>query len=313
MDQLKWFLTIAFSFSGTSFAETNTLSEDWFQIDTIIFEYLEPDTSENMGNGEKKYYPQNVIAIDENLKAVKEDDGLKARNEPLSMENGSPNASQNISFELESESARRFNRELLEALIKRSSENQSDDSPEKTPDIAENGFRAKIIKELLSQLNPSSEGQLAFKDFSSFSDLREIKEKIKRSARMRVLAHKSWIQPIGSDQTSIMIQGGAKQGEKYEIEGFMTLYRKRFLHVMTDLWFTKSATNYIEERDFSNAPLRESANGNLFTEASNSSSFNTFMMKQQRRVRAAELHYLDHPFFGLILKITRFSRDTKEN
>ena len=93
----------------------------------------------------------------------------------------------------------------------------------------------------------------------------------------------------------------------------MTLYRKRFLHVMTDLWFTKSATNYIEERNFSNAHLRESANGNLFTEASNFSSFNTFMMKQQRRVRAAELHYLDHSFFGLILKITRCSRDTKEN
>ena len=145
MDQLKWFLTIAFSFSGTLFAETNTLSEDWFQIDTIIFEYLEPDTSESMGNEDKKSYPQNVIAIDKNLKIGKEDDGFEARDELQSMENGYPNANQNISFELESESARRFNRELLEALIKRSSENQFEDSSEKTQDIAENGFRAKII------------------------------------------------------------------------------------------------------------------------------------------------------------------------
>ena len=110
-----------------------------------------------------------------------------------------------------------------------------------------------------------------------------------------------------------MIQGGAKQGEKYEIEGFITLYRKRFLHVMTDLWFTKSATNNNEEPDYSDTLLRESANGRQFSEASNASAFNTFVMKQQRRVRAAELHYLDHPFFGLVLKITRFSRDTKEN
>ena len=313
MDQFKWFFTIAFGFSSTVFAETNTSSEDWFQIDTIIFEYLEPDTSENMGNGEKKYYPQNVIAIDENLKTVKEDDGLKARNEPLSMENGSPNASQNISFELESESARRFNRGLIEALIKRSSEKQSEDSYKKPSDIAENGFRAKIFKDLLFQLNPSSDGQLAFKDFSSRSDLQEIKEKIKRSAGMRVLAHESWIQPIGSDQTSIMIQGGAERGEKYELEGFITIYRKRFLHVMTDLWFTKSATKYKEKRDLSGAPLRDSPKGNLFTEASNSSSFKTHVMKQQRRVRAAELHYLDHPFFGLVLKITRFSKDSKED
>ena len=199
------------------------------------------------------------------------------------------------------------------SLIKRSSESQSEDSSEKTPDIAENRFRAKIIKDLIFQLNPSSDGQLAFKDFSSRSDLREIKEKIKRSAGMRVLAHESWIQPIGSDKTSIMIQGGAERGEKYELEGFITLYRKRFLHVITDLWFTKSATEYKKKRDFSGAPLRESPNGNLFTESPNSSSFKTFMMKQQRRVRAAELHYLDHPFFGLVIKIARFSKDTKEN
>ena len=310
MNQFKWFLTIAFGFSSAVFAETNTSSEDWFQIDTIIFEYLEPDTSENIGNNEdKKSYPQNVIAIDKNLKTGKEDDGFEAGNELQSMEN----VNENISFELESESARRFNKGLIEALIKRSSENQSEDSSEKTLDIAENRFRAKIIEDLIFQLNPSSDGQLAFKDFSSRSDLREIKEKIKRSAGMRVLAHESWIQPIGSDQTSIMIQGGAERGEKYELEGFITLYRKRFLHVMTDLWFTKSLTKYKEKRDFSGAPLKESPNGNLFIEAPNSSSFKTFMLKQQRRVRAAELHYLDHPFFGLVIKITRFSKDTKEN
>ena len=306
-------MAIAIGFTNTVIADTNVSSEDWFQIDTIIFEYLEPDTSENMGNEDKKAYPENVIAIDENIKAVKEDAGLKARNELLSMENGYSNANQNIPFELESESARRFNRELIEALIKRSSKNQSEDSPLKAPDISENEFRAKIIKELVSQLNPSSDGQLAFKNFSSLSGLREIKEKIKRLAGMRVLDHKSWIQPIGSDQTSIMIQGGAKQGEKYEIEGFITLYRKRFLHVMTDLWFTKSATNNNEEPDYSDTLLRESANGSQFSEASNSSAFKTFVMKQQRRVRAAELHYLDHPFFGLVLKITRFSKDTKKN
>ena len=313
MDQFKWFLTIAFGFSSTVFAETNVVSEDWFQIDTVIFEYLEPDTSENMSNQDKKSYPENVIAIDENIKALKENDGFKARNELLSMENGYSNSNQNISFELESESARRFNRGLIEALIKKSSENQSEDSSEKNPDIGEDGFRAKMIKELLFQLNPSSDGQLAFKDFSSLSDLREIKEKIERSANMRVLAQKSWIQPIGSNQTSIMIQEGAKQGEKYEIEGFITLYRKRFLHVMTDLWFTKSAKNNMEKPDFSNSPLKEVANGSLFREASNASAFKTFIMKEQRRVRAAELHYLDHPFFGLVLKITRFSKDTQEN
>ena len=104
---------------------------------------------------------------------------------------------------------------------------------------SEDGFREKIIKELVFQLKPSADGQLAFKDLSSLSELKGIKEKIERSAEMRVLDNKSWIQPIGVDQTSIMIQGTAKQEGKHEIEGFITLYRKRYLHVVTNLWYTK--------------------------------------------------------------------------
>ena len=93
-----------------------------------------------------------ITSIDENLKGVKKDDGFEARDELQSIENGYTNANQNISFELESESARRFNKGLIKALIERSSENQSEDSSEKTQDIAESGFRAKIIKDLLLQL-----------------------------------------------------------------------------------------------------------------------------------------------------------------
>ena len=143
--------------------------------------------------------------------------------------------------------------------------------------------------------------------------LREIKEKIERSASMRVLYYKSWIQPIGSDQKSIMIRGEATQEENYEIEGFITLYRKRFLHVVTDLWFTKSATKNDEGINFSNASPREPVSASLVKDASNSSALKMFMMKQKRRVRANELHYLDHPAFGLVLKIKRFKKDEQGN
>ena len=298
-------MAIAFGFVNTVLAEPNMVSDDWFQIDTIIFEYLEPDISEDVGSEGKKSYPKNLIAVEENLKAVKEGDGFEVRKELLSMENGYSKANTTISYELENESARRFNKELIETLIKQQSENQSEGSYEETPGLAEGGFRSKIIKDLVFQLNPSADGQLAFKEVSALSDLREIKGKIERSAGMRVLSYKSWIQPIGADQKSIMLLGGARQEENYEIEGFITLYRKRFLHVVTDLWFTKSATKNEEGINFSNSPPREPVNGSLVKDASNSSALKMFMMKQKRRARANELHYLDHPAFGLILKIKR--------
>ena len=313
MQQFKWILALGFSFSNTLFAEINIDSDDWFQIDTIIFEYLEPDTSENVVSEGKKSYPRNVLAVDENLKDFEKDDGSEARNQLLSEENGYSNANQNISFELERESARRFNRVLVEELIKKSSNNQSRDGYKKTPDISEDGFRAKVIQELVFQLNPFADGQLAFKNFSPLSDLAEIKDRIDRSSSMRVLDHKSWIQPIGPEQTSIMIQGGAEQEGKYEIDGFISIYKKRYLHVITDLWFSKSLTNNSEKIHFSNAGLGESKNAGLIRETLNSSAFHTFTMKQQRRVRANELHYLDHPFFGLVLKISRFKKDEHGN
>ena len=223
------------------------------------------------------------------------------------------NPNQAIAFELESESARRFNVEVIDAVIKKSSKNQSEDTYEKTPSPSEDNFRQQMVKELVFQLDSSADGQLAFKDLSHLSELKEIKEKIERSAEMRVLDHKSWIQPIGVDQTSIMIQGTAKEEESHEIEGFITLYQKRYLHVLTNLWYTKFPKKDESDIGFSSALTETFENEALTREASNSSSLKTYAMKQKRKLRINELHYLDHPLFGLILKITRFKKGTEED
>jgi hypothetical protein len=33
----------------------------------------------------------------------------------------------------------------------------------------------------------------------------------------------------------------------------------------------------------------------------------SYRMQQSRRMRSGEMHYLDHPFFGLIVKFTRYT------
>ena len=311
--KFRWILSIALGFSNTVIAETIINSDDWFKIDTIIFEYTKTNTSEQMVSIDEKSYPKDVITIEENLKLSSEDSGIKTKDKLRSIEKVYSNSNQAIAFELESESARRFNIEVIDAVIKKSSKNQSEDTYEKTPSPGEDDFRQKMVKELVFQLDSSADGQLAFKDLSHLSELKDIREKIERSAEMRVLDHKSWIQPIGVDQTSIMIQGTAKQEGSHEIEGFITLYQKRYLHVLTNLWYTKLPKKNESDIGFSSALTETFENEALTREASNSSSFKTFAMKQKRKLRINELHYLDHPLFGLILKITRFEKGTGEN
>ena len=313
MYKFRWILSIALGFSNTVIAERILNSDEWFKIDTIIFEYTKTNTSEQMVSIDEKSYPKDVITIEENLKLSSEESGIKTKDKLRSREKVYSNLNQAIAFELESESARRFNIEVIDAVVKKSSKNQSEDTYEKTPSPGEDDFRQKMVKELVFQLDSSADGQLAFKDLSHLSGLKDIREKIERSAEMRVLDHKSWVQPIGVDQTSIMIQGTAKQEGSHEIEGFITLYQKRYLHVLTNLWYTKLPKKNESDIGFSSALTETLENEALTREASNSSSFKTFAMKQRRKLRTNELHYLDHPLFGLILKITRFKKGTKEN
>ena len=57
---------------------------------------------------DEKSYPKDVITIEENLKTSSEDSGIKTKDKLRSIENVYSNANQAISFELESESARKI-------------------------------------------------------------------------------------------------------------------------------------------------------------------------------------------------------------
>ena len=83
----RWILVITLGFSNSVPAETSMNAEDWFQIETIIFEYIKPNNSEKMGNVDKKFYPKDIIAIEENSKLSSEGGGASATDKALSIEN----------------------------------------------------------------------------------------------------------------------------------------------------------------------------------------------------------------------------------
>lgn len=169
-----------------------------------------------------------------------------------------------------------------------------------------------------------------------------------RSGQYRVLFHEAWRQPVTAleDSPALLIQGGDAFDDHSELEGSITLSVSRYLHLHTRLWFTDFEPNYgqppgawpeLPRRP--NAPQSEigqpaeeswstpswgdewqNTTGNAWdTSLNTTSSLPDFLgddyvprrivtMNQQRRMRSEELHYLDHPVIGLLIRVIPYER-----
>lgn len=76
------------------------------------------------------------------------------------------------------------------------------------------------------------------------------------------------------------------------VDGTLILNLTRFLHLKAHLIYTNPEVDLarqISEQE-TNAPVVQ-----------------RFLLKESRRVRRKEVHYLDHPYFGVIARVTRFA------
>lgn len=99
--------------------------------------------------------------------------------------------------------------------------------------------------------------------------LKQVSEKLQLSTRYEVLYHQVWQQPVFSqeDEHSAWI---AVPGV---LEGTIKLHKKKYLHVKTDLLYT--------------------------------GQYGAAHLKQSRRLKSKQLHYLDHPLFGILIRVVR--------
>mgnify|MGYP002038901611 CR=1 FL=1 len=75
----------------------------------------------------------------------------------------------------------------------------------------------------------------------------------------------------------------------HQLDGTITLYAQRYLHLALDLWWTQHTDG---------SPV--TAGESMPEEAAR-----VFHIREQRRVRLNELHYFDHPRFGVLAMVTR--------
>ncbi|MCV6609443.1 MAG: peptidoglycan binding protein CsiV [Amphritea sp.] len=154
---------------------------------------------------------------------------------------------------------------------------------------------------------------------------------LRRSPEYRVLFHETWVQPVGTSKqgTPIRVRGGEiLDNGLYELDGFISVDRGRYLHFRSDLFHSRQltpseyqmlikATPAISPENTETDPAGESApalpvtsteessiNGNRYLTQTTVPDFLTVEMKSARRMRSKELHYLDHPLFGALVIIS---------
>jgi hypothetical protein len=105
-------------------------------------------------------------------------------------------------------------------------------------------------------------------------------QRLRASGQMQIIDHRAWIQPAPARENPepVLYQVGDWRGDRYAYEGTLSLTRGRFLHFHVQLW-----------RDPENQPLRAER------------PFES--LDESRRMRSSELHYLDHPRFGILVRV----------
>lgn len=167
---------------------------------------------------------------------------------------------------------------------------------------------------------------------------------LERNPGYQVLFHQAWRQEITNDKQALglLVSGGQAYGKHLELEGSITLSVATYLKISTNLWFSKfdvnlgelEQDNESEQKTWPEIPLRPNyaaqsqmsldmdINEGQAADTLDSTAIKTnlmgdeekepytpsqiVLMKQERDMRSNEIHYLDHPLLGIIIKIVPY-------
>jgi hypothetical protein len=128
------------------------------------------------------------------------------------------------------------------------------------------------------------------------------------SSGYRPVYHVAWQQPelIKSRAKKVHIKN-----PQAKINGTVSLRGGHLLHLDLDISYfidllTESVTSYTEEEIFEEGASPGKAREEIITEEIIMSGTYA-QMKETRRIKLNELHYFDHPLFGVIMRVTRLA------
>jgi len=295
-------LIICWSAYDRAHAATSGYSS-WYQVELVLFTPRNPEASDEIWPLTSFSYPHNMVSIapletrpdslEQLLQMLEFDATLTGETTP-----------DVTTFLFEDAGRQHINRQLLEAAS-----TDIEDTPEEEVE-AESAPTNTIDRDELTSLLQQNKS-IFFQELSGTNlALDKVARSLRRSSRYDMHLHSAWIQPIDSEGTPILLQTGQHYDDLFEIDGTVTISRNRYLHVDTDLWYTEFTQSSgvgigpkVDAEISQNYP-------DLVAHARQRGTHvpvQSYRMQQSRRMRSGEMHYLDHPFFGLIVKFTRYT------
>lgn len=166
---------------------------------------------------------------------------------------------------------------------------------------------------------------------------------MERNGPYRTLFHEVWWQPVSAQGSALplSLDRSGDSASYPPLQGTITLYLSRFLHLETNLWLNTDGS-YLpgtwrmpapplgpvslelveapllqpeleEVLDFGVAydPAWDRAGDPAAAEPTPPYPWrHAVLLRQQRRMRSNEVHYIDHPMLGLVVKITPLTAET---
>ncbi|MBQ75386.1 MAG: hypothetical protein CMQ20_10250 [Gammaproteobacteria bacterium] len=319
---LQYFLLLV---SSLAFAEEAQLSDygDWYQVEIIVFKQKRQPVSDEIWPLQAASYPLSMVAIsppsnDEiapyslsQLDDLLDSEGLfdTDAEKPAPIFDG---------FLFEDRGSHIQNRLLLEAADKVEPV-PSDEILELAPEIDASSEVEEAGKpvldfvmadELLNSPLPQAYRALPEDSLS----LGTIARSLRRSSGFELMLHQAWRQPLSGKPKAVLIQTGDRYDDLYEIDGTLSFSRSRFLHLDANLWFTQFEPKFNQQQFIQVQP------GDLIDGAENYPELvemeqnkgthiavHSHLLQHSRRMRSSVLHYIDHPFFGVLVQIDNFT------
>ncbi len=187
--------------------------------------------------------------------------------------------------------------------------------------VTETEGNAEILTESQAAEKPPSPRELFLRDVTEFEQglrarawrtvpdhaLTEQTAKLQRGNRHRILWHQRWLQaaPERGAAIPVLVQSGERWGPRFELEGTLGLSIGRYLHMDAKLWLQEPPLLPVSEEEPSMAELVSDAAPEPIDTlpAFAQPEYRYMALEEHRRLRSNELHYLDHPRFGVLLLV----------
>lgn len=141
--------------------------------------------------------------------------------------------------------------------------------------------------------------------FTQLSALLPHLVKLYSDPRYSVATHAAWIQPLYEKRESVPVElisaselesTSAFRRAKNPITGSVQIFENRLLFVDLDI-----------KNEFGGDAYSRSLS---FAETDTSRPAGIYRLKEKRRVKLNEIHYFDHPFFGALVRVSRWQPES---